>query len=126
MIVCVDVDYRADEVVAACVGCRDWPDATPALESVTRTAGPPPAYESGAFFRRELPYLVAALAALSVAPWIVVVDGYVWLGPGRPGAEPREHPRARVVVMIAGVCVARVASTPHRPPDRRSARGRTS
>jgi deoxyribonuclease V len=103
MIVCVDVDYRATEVVAACVGFHDWTDAAPAAESVTRTAGAPPAYESGAFYRRELPYLVAALAALAAAPRMVVVDGYVWLAPGRPGLGAHLHAALGGSVEVVGV-----------------------
>ena len=103
MIVCVDVDYRAAEVVAACVGCHDWPDAAPAFESVTRTQGAPPEYESGAFYRRELPYLVAALGALPASPRIIVVDGYVWLGPGRPGLGAHLHTALGGGVEVVGV-----------------------
>jgi deoxyribonuclease V len=103
MIVCVDVDYRATEVVAACVGLHDWPDAAPAFEAVTRTEGAPPAYESGAFYRRELPYLVAALGALPAPPRLIVVDGYVWLAPGRPGLGAHLHSALGGGIEIVGV-----------------------
>ncbi|HET7502204.1 MAG TPA: endonuclease V [Kofleriaceae bacterium] len=103
MIVCLDVDYRAAAVVTACVGVCDWPDATPAIEAVTRTAGPPPAYESGAFYRRELPYLTAALAALAVPPRVIVVDGYVWLAPDRPGLGAHLHAALGSGVPVVGV-----------------------
>src|SRR6188474_2303617 len=103
MIVCVDVDYRAAEVVTACVGFLDWADAAPCLESVTRTEGAPPEYESGAFYRRELPYLTAALAVLTTSPRIIVVDGYVWLTPGRPGLGAHLHAALGGGVEIVGV-----------------------
>jgi deoxyribonuclease V len=103
MIVCVDVDYRAVEVVTACVGFHDWADAAPGFESVTRTEGAPADYESGAFYRRELPYLVAALGALAVAPRIIVVDGYVWLAPGRPGLGAHLHAALGGGIEIVGV-----------------------
>jgi deoxyribonuclease V len=90
-------------VVAACVGFRDWADAAPAMESVTRTAGAPPAYQSGAFYRRELPYVVAALAALAAPPRVVVVDGYVWLGPGRAGLGAHLHAALGGGVEVVGV-----------------------
>jgi deoxyribonuclease V len=103
MIVCVDVDYRTTEVVAACVGFHDWADGAPAFESVTRTEGAPPEYESGAFYRRELPYLVGALAALTASPRIVVVDGHVWLAPGRPGLGAHLHTALGGRIEIVGV-----------------------
>jgi deoxyribonuclease V len=109
MIGCVDVDYRAREVVAAYVEFRDWADAAPTFESVTRTDGAPPEYESGAFYRRELPYLVAALAALTAPPRIVVVDGYVWLAPGRPGLGAHLHAALGGSVEVVGVAKRRFA-----------------
>ena len=103
MIVCVDVDYRTTHVVAACLGFHDWVDAAPAFESVTRTEGAPPDYEPGAFYRRELPYIVAALAALPASPRILVVDGYVWLAPGRPGLGAHLHAALGGGIEIVGV-----------------------
>lgn len=107
MIVCVDVDYRTDEVVAACVGLASWADASATVESVTRTPGAPPPYESGAFFRRELPYVLAALAALAVAPRMIVVDGYAWLGPDRPGLGAHLHAALGGAVGVVGVAKRR-------------------
>jgi deoxyribonuclease V len=85
VILCVDVDYRSDCAVAAGVGIRAWPDAEAALERAVRIPGAPAPYEPGAFYRRELPPLRALLDALGDLPAVVVVDGYVWLGEGRPG-----------------------------------------
>src|SRR5215831_13957924 len=114
MIVCVDVDYRVAEVVTACIGFHDWADAAPAFESVTRTDGAPPEYESGAFYRRELPYIVAALAALTASPRIIVVDGYVWLAPW-----PRRAPArgARWRYRDRRCRQAQVRRRRHRDPD---------
>lgn len=103
MILCVDVDYRAAEVVAACVGLHDWSDAVAARESVTRSPGAAPDYRPGEFFRRELPYVQAALAAAGVAPRVVVVDGYVWLGPERPGLGAHLHAALGGAIPIVGV-----------------------
>lgn len=85
MIVCVDVDYRADAVVAACVGFVAWTDATPALELVVRSDTAAAEYVPGRFFERELPHLLAVLALVDPPPDVIIVDGYVWLAPDRPG-----------------------------------------
>lgn len=103
MIVCVDVDYRAAAVVAACVGIRDWADAAPAGESVTRTPGAPAEYQPGEFYRRELPHVLAALAAFGAAPRVVVIDGYVWLAPERPGLGAHVHTALGQSVGVVGV-----------------------
>jgi deoxyribonuclease V len=103
VIVCVDVDYRATEVVAACVGFGRWTDGTATLESVTRTRGAPAPYESGEFYRRELPYVLAALAELAATPRVIVVDGYVWLGPERPGLGAHLHAALGSTIDVIGV-----------------------
>src|SRR5205814_1748262 len=48
-------------------------------------------FDAGTSYRRELPYIVAALAALTASPRIIVVDVYVWLAPGRHGLGARVH-----------------------------------
>lgn len=57
---------------------------TQAFEQVARIS-PVAEYEPGAFYRRELPCLLAVLARLPFTPSLVIVDGYVWLGAQRPG-----------------------------------------
>lgn len=103
MLVAVDVDYRATEVVTACVGFRTWLDPAPAIELVTRTTGAVAAYQPGYFFQRELPPLLAALGRLTVPPAIIVIDGYVWLGPGVPGLGARLHDALARRVAVVGV-----------------------
>ena len=91
MILCLDVGYGAAAVTTACVGLDDWPDATPAFREVIRSTGAAAGYVPGRFYERELPFLLQALARLPVAADILVVDGYVWLGPGRAGLGARLH-----------------------------------
>jgi deoxyribonuclease V len=58
----VDVHYEPDRVTAAAIGA-EWDDEIAAIEVVVRTPGPAADYN----------------------PEVVVVDGYVWLGPDQPG-----------------------------------------
>jgi len=89
MLVCLDVDYRDHDVVAACVGFASWTAATPSFERVSRVAGAPAAYVPGSFYLRELPHLLRILKLVKrkdgIDPSLVIVDGYVTLGPGHPG-----------------------------------------
>lgn len=80
----LDVDYRDDGARAACVVLDDLQSAAPRREWTVEL--PPPApYEPGAFYQRELPCLLAALA-VAAPPTLVVIDGYVYLDEaGRPG-----------------------------------------
>jgi deoxyribonuclease V len=83
--VCLDVDYRAERVVAACVGFTDWSDAEAAFEFTRDTEGAPSPYESGQFYRREMPYLLKLLGELEPAVGLIIIDGFVWLDGQRPG-----------------------------------------
>jgi deoxyribonuclease V len=84
-LVCVDVDYRESVAVAAAVLFHAWGDESPAREVVVPIREVQP-YVPGQFYRRELPCLLRVLGALATRPEVVVVDGYVWLGPeNEPG-----------------------------------------
>ncbi len=78
MLACVDVDYRDDRALAACVLFRDWTDAAPAGEVVRLIEHVEP-YVPGEFYKRELPCLLSVLAAVAEPLDAVIVDGYVWL-----------------------------------------------
>jgi deoxyribonuclease V len=85
LLCCVDVDYRPDRVVAACVGFERWTDDTACLERVVPSHVEPAPYQSGQFYRREMPYLTALVEQLPTMPRIILIDGFVWLGPDDPG-----------------------------------------
>lgn len=84
MIAFLDVDYREAEAVAACVLAAAFEDLAPAAEWIVRVDHVEP-YEPGAFYKRELPCLLAVLARAPAPPATVVIDGYVQLGPERRG-----------------------------------------
>ena len=107
-IVCVDVDYRPACAVAAAVWFRGWDAATPDSETTCVVRGVPD-YEPGAFFRRELPCLLAVLP-LSPAADIVIVDGYAWLGPGRPGLGAHLFDALGRTTPVVGVAKTRFRS----------------
>jgi deoxyribonuclease V len=85
-VVVVDVHYpEAGGAIAAGVVARHWGDASAADEQVVAVADVQP-YRSGAFFERELPCLLAVLAAIRSPYRAVLIDGYVDLDEhGAPG-----------------------------------------
>ena len=101
MFAAVDVHYRQDHVVAAAVVFEAWTDELVAGE--VRNFHPPDAapYTPGAFYERELPYLVTLIGQLSSPIEVVVIDGYVWLGPDRAGLG--KHLHDRIGIPIIGV-----------------------
>jgi deoxyribonuclease V len=92
-IAALDVYYLADATGAesgraAAIVFDDWAAATPLSEHVV-TVPDIAAYEPGAFYKRELPCLLAVLDGLDAD--LVVIDGYVDLAPGRPGLGRHLH-----------------------------------
>ena len=104
MIACIDADYRDAEAITACVAIRDFADETPVFERVVRSPHPPQPYEPGSFYLRELPGVLAVLAATGDVS-TVIIDGYVWLGADRPGLGARLF--AEVNVPVIGVAKTR-------------------
>ena len=84
MLACVDVDYRPDHAIAACVMFTHWQDASPSNTAVARIDDVEP-YTPGQFYKRELPCLLEVLRPFAGQLNVVVVDGYVWLGQDHPG-----------------------------------------
>lgn len=83
MIAALDAAYRGETGLAAAILFETWADSEPArIVTAEAQAG---AYEPGAFYKRELPVLLAATAAIGAPPSALVIDGYVWLADGAPG-----------------------------------------
>jgi deoxyribonuclease V len=97
-----DVHYVAAQATAACVLAAAWTDAEPAVE---RTAAWPVAadYAPGELYRRELPPLLAVLDGLAHPVELIVVDGFAWLGPDRPGLGVHLHRALGDAVPVVGV-----------------------
>lgn len=104
VIACVDVHYlESGGARAAIVTFATWDATTPTAQHVVPIAHVEP-YESGAFYKRELPCILAALAVLPALPEVVIVDGYVWLEASRPGLGARlleAEPKIPTVVGVA-------------------------
>ncbi len=96
--ICVDVDYRENGAVAACVGFLEWTDSVAAFETARRFAGAPADYESGQFYKREMPYVLELLRGLAAPPALLIIDGFVWLDGGRAGLG------AHLAEALAGAC----------------------
>jgi deoxyribonuclease V len=109
VIAALDVHYLEQGGAAAAGVLFDrWEDAAPAATRVSRIARVA-AYQSGEFYARELPCLLAVLERIPEPLACVVVDGYVWLAPGRPGLGARLYEALGARVPVVGV-----AKTPFR------------
>jgi deoxyribonuclease V len=87
MIYCFDTYYFGDKAQTACVGIANWESGTAELE-LTETLDGVDAYESGAFYKRELPCLISILKQIKLNPQqdVIIIDGFVVLDDsGKPG-----------------------------------------
>ena len=103
MIACLDVHYKEDGAVPAAVLAPDWRSDRVLYEATVAIAEVEP-YVPGQFFKRELPCLRAALDQLPAAPSMIVIDGYVWLGPNQePGLGAHLFEALNRSVPVVGV-----------------------
>ena len=79
-ILIVDVDYREAEDYASIAGVliQDWSSTECAVFTIAMDGVPP--YETGQFYKRELPCILELLKHIHVKLGCIVVDGYVFLG----------------------------------------------
>lgn len=101
--VCVDVDYRDPDAVAACVVFREWTDAEPTEQHLQNVQGIQP-YVPGQFYLRELPCLLAVLQLVREPIEVVIVDSYVWLkDETHPGLGAHLYEALQRKVPVVGV-----------------------
>ncbi|WP_196889106.1 endonuclease V [Aureivirga sp. CE67] len=85
MIYAFDTYYFADNAKTVCVKFKDWNSEEPEMvfEEIIKT---PENYESGAFYKRELPCLLSLLEKIDLEEdAIIIVDGYVTLNSTKDG-----------------------------------------
>ncbi len=109
MIACVDVDYRADEAVAAGVVFDSW-RAEESIDEIVERIGEVQPYQPGEFYKRELPCVLAVLERVHQPLAAIIVDGYVWLRDGQtPGLGAKLYESLNENVPVIGVAKTRFA-----------------
>lgn len=87
MIYCFDTYYGDDYAKTAVVGIEKWDSSEPCFE-LSDIIHEVNEYESGAFYKRELPCLLSIINKINLNPTkdILIIDGYVNLSDeGKPG-----------------------------------------
>ncbi len=106
-----DVQYLEDgRASAAAVQFCDYSDSMPAAEYHLMLARCP-AYVPGAFYRREMPAILALLEQITASPSTLIVDGYVLLG-SRPGLGRYLFEALACAVPVIGVAKSRFKRVP--------------
>ena len=84
MIIAFDVHYVNDEATTAGVCFNNWTDSVSTFDLVEKTHNAAP-YESGKFYKRELPCILSLLEKHQLKPGTIVIDGHVWLDENKIG-----------------------------------------
>jgi deoxyribonuclease V len=115
MLACVDVAYREDDGYAALLLFGAFRDARAFDVHLAHVGGVAP-YQSGAFYLRELPCVMAVLARVDVPLEVIVIDGHVFLDDaGTPGLGARLHAAIAGAAAIVGVAKTSFRGAPAKP-----------
>ncbi|QIF00310.1 endonuclease V [Roseimicrobium sp. ORNL1] len=101
MIAFLDVHYQDDTAFAATVLCDSWDADQPTAEKAV-CVGQVAAYESGNFYKRELPCLLAVIQAIP-QPTHIIIDGNVWLDDNKPGLGAYLYEALKKEVPVIGI-----------------------
>ena len=102
-IFCMDVDYRDDYAIAAGILFDDW-QSEETLQEITVKIDEVMPYESGQFYKRELPCLLKLINQMESLPDIFVVDSFVYLDDDlKPGLGAYLYKEFKEKVPVIGV-----------------------
>ncbi len=103
MILAVDVDYKNNDAYIAGVLFEKWSDEKE-TSKFKSTLNNIEEYESGKFYRRELPCIIKLIEEHNLKSEIIVIDGFVWLdGKVKPGLGAYLYEALEDKVAIIGV-----------------------
>lgn len=114
MILTTDTFYAKSETITAGVLFCQWQDSEPAAIRVQKHKGKAAEYQPGAFYRRELPFILSLFESLPTAPSIIIIDGYVWLDTEhRKGLGAHLFGALKAGTSVIGVAKKPFAGSPH-------------
>lgn len=104
MILAFDVYYHKDSAKTVCIAFEHWEDAE-YIQAIEETISPIEPYESGAFYKRELPCIMQVLDKMNLSDVeYIVVDGYVLLDDaGTPGLGAYLYEKLDRKIPVIGV-----------------------
>lgn len=110
----IDVGYHEQGATVAGVLFHDWTDPHPAEEHSILVENVEP-YESGQFYKRELPCMLALLEQIEHEPEVIIVDGFVWLSKNqsipKPGLGAYLYEKLEKRVPVIGVAKTEFAGS---------------
>lgn len=103
MILATDVNYKESTATVAGVVFNDWNEIAPEEELRCTVENIEP-YESGSFYKRELPCILALVKKHNLEVDYIVIDGYVFLDENnKPGLGKHLFNALNESVAVIGV-----------------------
>ena len=102
MILAIDVCYKENKGYVAGISFDQW-EAEHPIRIYSSVVNNIADYQSGEFYKRELPCILTLLEEHKILPNIIVIDGYVTLGGDKPGLGQYLYEALESKVMILGV-----------------------
>lgn len=112
MILALDVYYEDEKAKVVGVLFEDWASEQP-IQVLEEWIAGVAAYESGQFYKRELPCLMQILAKVKLIELaVIVIDGYVWLDTaGKKGLGAYLHEALDPKIPVLGVAKTKFAGS---------------
>jgi deoxyribonuclease V len=115
MNICLDVQYHAVGAQAAAVLFDNWIDPRP-THSASLSIDTVAEYQPGAFYKRELPCLLALLATITAPLEHIIVDGFVYLDSEyKPGLGAHLYNALGGAIPVIGVAKTAFQGAPSLP-----------
>lgn len=103
MLAFMDVGYHENGARAAAILAEQWQASAASHQQIVDLPEVAP-YQPGAFYLRELPCLLALIAALPQTPSLLIIDGYVWLDAQyRPGLGAHLYQALGEQIPVVGI-----------------------
>jgi deoxyribonuclease V len=114
LIIAIDVHYVNDNAFAAGILFSDW-ESDEIEDTALKSIGEILPYESGYFYKRELPCILALLSNLETEIDTIIIDGFVTLGDlDKPGLGRYLYDHLDRRIPVVGVAKRSFYDTPAR------------
>jgi len=112
MNIAIDVHYQNDEAATTGIMFEDWA-SDEIHQTIVTTQGEIGPYETGAFYKRELPCILSLIEKLDEKLDCIVIDGYVTLGSNStPGLGAHLYSTLDRTIPVIGVAKSAFKNTP--------------
>lgn len=111
LILAFDTYYYGNKAKTVCFSFEDW-QSKEKIKSFEETLENPAAYQSGSFYKRELPCILSLISRIDLSDVdVIIIDGYVFVDDsGKLGLGGHLYYRLHGIIPVIGVAKTRLVS----------------